>query len=89
MVAPWKISEKDTIEKENFYTYNIDEKIKNRADYIAMFTSNDEAEEGKNGLKMYHKALGGEIINLKNHGHYCLKNMKTEEFPELLEVILK
>lgn len=54
-----------------------------------MFTSNDEAEDGKKGLKMFHNVLSGEIINLENHGHYCLKNMGTEEFPELLEKILQ
>ncbi|KKP27340.1 MAG: hypothetical protein UR15_C0035G0009 [Parcubacteria group bacterium GW2011_GWA2_31_28] len=54
-----------------------------------MFTSNDEKDDGKESLKIFHNALGGEIINLQNHGHYCSWNMGTEEFPELLEKILQ
>ncbi len=53
-----------------------------------MFTANDEDPEGKESLKIFHEALGGEIIDLKNHGHYTLGDMGTEEFPELLKAIL-
>lgn len=37
---------------------------------------------------MYHDKLGGKIMNLKDHRHYILKHMGTEEFPELLEEVL-
>ena len=53
-----------------------------------MFTSDDEENEGKESLKIFHDALGGKIINLKSHGHYTLNDMGTEEFPELLKVII-
>ena len=45
-----------------------------------MFTSNDEEPAGKESLSIFHDALGGEIINLENHGHYCLDDMGTENF---------
>jgi len=38
-------------------------------------------------LKIFHKALGGEVIELNGSGHYTLGDMKTEEFPELLDAI--
>jgi len=88
LVAPWKIEDSASDSKKAFYNFPIDETLKSRVQKIVMFTSNDEAEDGKKGLKMFHNALGGEIINLENHGHYCLKNMGTEKFPELLKVIL-
>jgi uncharacterized protein len=87
LVAPWKIEDSASDLKKAFYNFPIDETIKNRVRKIVMFTSNDEAEDGKKGLKMFHNVLGGEIINLKDHRHYCLKNMGTEEFPELLKAI--
>jgi uncharacterized protein len=89
LVAPWKIEDSASDLKKAFYNFPIDETIKDRVQKIVMFTSNDEAEDGKKGLKMFHNVLSGEIINLENHGHYCLKNMGTEEFPELLEKILQ
>jgi predicted alpha/beta hydrolase family esterase len=90
LVAPWKIpkEERNGIDID-FYAYPIDETIKSRIDEITMFTSDNEYEDGKKGLIMYHDAIGGKIINLPNHGHYILKHMGTEEFPELLEEILK
>lgn len=87
LVAPWKIPDKDDDFRKAFYIYKIDETIKDRVNKIVMFTSNDEEDEGKESLKIFHNALGGEIINLENHGHYCLGDMGTEEFPELLKAI--
>ena len=88
LVAPWKIEKNASESKKEFYEYPIDNEIKNRVGKIIMFTSNNEADDGKRGLEMFYDAFGGEIINLKDHGHYCLKNMRTEEFPELIEAIL-
>lgn len=88
LVAPWKIpQESKKGGGVNLYTYQIDKTIKNRISKIVMFTSNDEEDDGKESLKIFHNVLGGEIINLENHGHYCLGDMGTEEFPELLKAI--
>ena len=87
LVAPWKIPDGDDEDERSFYEYPIDETIKSRVRKIVMFTSDDEEEDGKESLKIFHKALGGEIIELKNHGHYTMGDMGTEEFPELLEAV--
>lgn len=84
-MAPWKYPDDDF--KKAFYIYEIDETIKDRVSEIVMFTSNDEDDEGKESVKIFHETLGGEIIDLKNHGHYTLGDMGTEEFPELLKKI--
>jgi hypothetical protein len=86
LVAPWKIAESGNAEKE-FYDYKIDSGIKDRIDEIIIFTSNDEEEDGKESVKIFHNVLGGEVIELKNKGHYTFGNMQTEEFPELLEAV--
>ncbi|MBI4653229.1 alpha/beta hydrolase [Candidatus Kuenenbacteria bacterium] len=88
-VAPWKIPQKKKNGADiNFYTYSIDKTIKDRVNKIIMFTADDEEIDGKKSLKIFHKALSGEVIELKGRGHYTLKDMKTEEFPELLKKIL-
>ncbi len=88
LVAPWKIPDKDDEFRKEFYTYPIDETIKERVKGIVMFTADDEEDEGKESLKIFHKYLDGEIIELKGRGHYCLGDMGTEEFPELIKEIL-
>jgi len=89
LVAPWKIPDEGNLEiKKAFYEYPIDESIKSRVGEIVMFTSDDEAEDGKKSVKIFNNALDGEIIELKKHGHYTEGGMGTTEFPELLDVIL-
>ncbi|MEJ2267493.1 MAG: alpha/beta hydrolase [Nanoarchaeota archaeon] len=94
LVAPWKIADKEKHKelfeiKEKFYHYPIDNFVKNNVGEIIYFTSNDEDEDGKKSVKIFNDALGGKIIELKNHGHFTLGDMGTEEFPELLEEVLK
>lgn len=89
LVAPWKIPDKDDKYRNEFYGYPIDETIKQRVNEIVMFTADDEEKDGKKSLKMFKKALGGKVIELKGRGHYTLNDMGKEEFPELLDEILK
>ena len=89
LVAPWKVADEGSEIKKAFYEYPIDEDIKSRVDEIIMFTADDEEDEGKESLKMYQASLGGEVVELKSHGHYTMGDMGTTEFPELLEAILK
>lgn len=88
LVAPWKINDKKEALRELFYTYPIDETIKNRIKETILFTADDEEDDGKESLKIFHEALGGKIIELKGHGHYTMDDMGTEEFPELIKEVL-
>ena len=89
LVAPWKIPYREDENDKKFYNYSIDEFIKNRVNQIAIFTSDNEEEDGKKSVKIFHKALRGKIIELKERGHYTKEDMKTTEFPELLKEILE
>lgn len=86
LVAPWKISERENEKK--FYNYKIED-IKENIGNLIIFTSDDEEEDGKKSVKIFHNSLGGEIIELKNHGHFTLEDMGTEEFSKLLEKVLE
>lgn len=89
LVAPWKTPDGTNPFKTEFYGFTIDPTIALRVNRIIMFTADDEEEDGKKGLKMYHDVLGGKIIELPGRGHYILGDMGTTQFPELLEEILK
>lgn len=88
LVAPWKIPYGEDGFREKFYEYPIDETLSSRVQEIVMFTSDDEEADGKKSLQIFHDALGGEVVELKSHGHYTLGDMGTEEFPELIEAVL-
>jgi hypothetical protein len=88
LVAPWKIPDKNDKFRKAFYGYSVDKTIKLRIKEIVMFTADDEKNDGKKSLKIFHEALGGKIIELKGRGHYTLGDMGTEKFPELLKEII-
>lgn len=87
LVAPWKIREGSLKFEMEFYHFLIDPTIGERVNQIVIFTSNNEKADGKKGAQMFGDALGGEIIELPNHGHYTQKDMGIVEFPELIEII--
>ncbi len=88
LVAAWKVPDEGDVGRQEYYGYDIDRTISLRVPNIVMFTSDTEEEEGKESAFIFHEALGGKLIELKNKGHYTLSEMGTEEFPELLEEIL-
>lgn len=88
LVAPWKKQWGNSKIKKAFYEYPIDKTIKSRARKIVLFTSDDEEESGKKSLRLFYKAFGGKIIKLKGRGHYTMKDMGTNEFPELLREVI-
>jgi|SRR3989344_150392 len=85
LVAPWKIPE--TNNEKEIYNFEIDRAIKARVNEIIIFTSNDEEEDGKKSARIFHSALDGKLIELKNHGHFTEEDMGTNEFPEILEFL--
>jgi uncharacterized protein len=87
LVAPWKIAQKGR--EKDFYDYKINPKVKENVNKIIMFTSDNEVEEGKKSVKMFHEVLGGKIIDLPDHEHYTLNDMGTEEFPELIKEVIE
>ncbi|MEK9152936.1 MAG: aminoacetone oxidase family FAD-binding enzyme, partial [Patescibacteria group bacterium] len=88
LVAPWKIPPEDDELRKDFYTYPIDKTIASRVREIVMFSADDEEDDGKKSLDIFHRALGGKIIELKGRGHYTLGDMGTDAFPELLDEVI-
>jgi predicted alpha/beta hydrolase family esterase len=87
LVAPWKIPEPGDASRAAYYGFEIDPTIKDHIRRIVIFTSDDEEEDGKQSVAIFHAALGGELIKLKGRGHFTTDSMGTDAFPELLEVV--
>ena len=75
--------------KLDFYNFKIDAEIKNRIKKIVIFTSDNDEERHIRAANLYGKSLSAQIIEIKGRGHFTLKWMGTEKFPELLEEVLK
>ncbi len=88
LVAPWKIADPDKVGRDAYYGFSIDETISQRVKRIVMFVSDDEEEDGKKSVEIFHRALGGKLIELHGRGHFTMDSMGTDEFPELLEEVI-
>lgn len=88
LVAPWKINDEGDKHREEFYTFDINPEINSLAQKIAIFTSDTEEVAGKKSLKIYKEVLNAKIIEIKNYGHFTQNEMKTIEFPQLINKII-
>jgi leucyl-tRNA synthetase len=87
LVAPLKVAREGDERVKDLYDFEINPAIKNLAEEIVIFVSNDDERHLK-AAEIYKKELGAKIIRLENRGHFTLRDMGTREFPEILEEIL-
>lgn len=87
MVAPWLDPKEDY---EDFVNKPIDPKIATQVDEIYTLHSDSDDEPGsKDSLEEIKQVLPNtKLIEFSNYGHFTLNDMKTEKFPELLDLIL-
>jgi len=74
---------------KDYENFDVDESIKNRVKEIIIFYSDNDHPERFESAKTYANKLDAKLIFLKGRGHFIKKHMRTKEFPELLEEILK
>jgi predicted alpha/beta hydrolase family esterase len=83
LVAPWIDVEKSL--DTGMFDFEIRKNIIDQTKGITIFESTDDDEEIKNSINK----LKSEIENIKmvtfsEYGHFCIGDMDTEKFPELL-----
>lgn len=88
LVAPYKVNDRGGEARDLFYGFKLNPNLNDRINKIVMFTSDNEREGGKKSIEIYSSILKGKIIELKNHGHFTMKDMGKTELPELLNEIL-
>lgn len=87
LVAPFLDPEKEI--KSGMLNFEIDEKLSERAEEIFIFVSPDDDREILESVRRIKSKLPGVIVNeLPGRGHFTLGDMKTEEFPELRDVVI-
>ena len=90
MVAPWLNPENNPVsDTADFFDFEIDPNLVERTKGFIIFNSdNDMTTIQKSVGILREKIKGCGYREFKNHGHFCYNDLKTEEFPELLEELL-
>lgn len=87
LVAPWlNVShEMDT----DFFNFEIDPSITKRVNTFLIFSSDNDGQEMHDSLKTLEEKLSEITVKtFHNYGHFTLKSMGTDAFPELLEAAI-
>lgn len=86
LVAPAKTSVQED-RRKNFYDFELPNDSSKIADEIVIFISND-SKSMLESFELYKEALKPRVIELKDKNHFLYFQMKSNEFPELLDEVL-
>ena len=88
LVAPWINSQRED-DITMFDDLRIDENLINKTTGITIFSSSNDDQAIKNSISVLESAIKGvKVVRFDNYGHFCIGDMKTREFPELLKEVL-
>ena len=90
LIAPAIVNKrKESWELNAFYNFKINKNIIKNVEEIILFESTNDSKAILEAGKIYSRDLNVKPLFLKNRGHFTKKGMGTNEFPELLEEVLK
>ena len=90
LVAPWLDLEKESknIDPE-FFNFEIDPNIAQKTEGLTIMYSTDDHSSIQKSIEILKsKLIGAKFVEFTDKGHFTLSSLKTEEFPELLHVVL-
>ncbi len=88
LVAPWidTTHELDT----GMFDFILDNNIIHKTKNIVLFESTDDEYEVQESIQIIKQHLPSITVKtFEDYGHFCIEDLKTEAFPELLETCLK
>ncbi len=89
LVAPW-INPLKEFDVTIFDGLQVDPELVKKTKGVTVFTStNDERDVIESAAILAEKVQGIKTVEFKNYGHFCLADMKTREFPGLLEEVIQ
>ncbi len=88
LVAPW-LGDKESGEGRQFFDFEIDPQLNERVRQLVVFNSSDDDEGIHKSVEEIRQVIKDlKYREFKDHGHFCLKDLKSERFPALLEEAL-
>ncbi|KKP39485.1 hypothetical protein A2130_02375 [Candidatus Woesebacteria bacterium GWC2_33_12] len=87
LVAPWL--DPDRVKTSGFFDFAIDSEMIKRIGEVHLLVSNDDDKDIRDSVeKIVTKLPDIKVHKFDNMGHFTFGQMKTEKFPELLNLIL-
>jgi len=88
LVAPWL--DPDRRDTTDFFEFDIDPSLASHTKSVTIFGSDNDMDDVQKTVEILRdKVKGITYREFHNYGHFCLSDMKTVEFPKLLEELLQ
>lgn len=90
LVAPWLNPSNDPqSDTADFFHFEVDPDLVRRTAGMTIFHSDNDQESVQESVRILRKAITNITYReFHGYGHFCLRDMKTVEFPELVEAVL-
>lgn len=90
LVAPWLGIDPGDDFDETFFDFNIDRKISKKTNGITLFSSNDDYQSIQQSVDIIRRHVDDvKYVELEHKRHFTLKDLGTDQFPELLAEIVQ
>jgi predicted alpha/beta hydrolase family esterase len=88
LVAPWldPFREKTT----DFFDFEVDKNLSSRITNLSLFISKDDDKDILDSVEIIKTSLPSiTVYEFEDKGHFTIEDLKRNDFPELLEVIIR
>ncbi len=87
LVAPWlNLAHEENI---TFFDFEIDPGIVARVNKFVIYASDNDGQEVTNSVNFLREKIPeAKFVDFHNYGHFCIRDMGTDAFPELLQELL-
>ncbi len=89
LVAPWLDPNKIKGENNDFFDFEMDAELLSRTQGLTIFNSDNDMEAVHTSVQQIMDTIPNiKLVEFQNKGHFCLSDLDSEAFPELLEEVL-
>lgn len=88
LVAPWL--DPNRVKTANFFNFKIDNNLPSRINNLSIFVSKDDDKDILESVETIKTSFPSiKVYEFEDRGHFTREETKRNDFPELLEVILR
>lgn len=88
LVAPWL--DPDRVKTTDFFNFEIDTNLPSRIKNFSLFISKDDDKDILESVEMIKSKIPSiKLYEFEDKGHFIIEESKRNDFPELLEVIIR